>query len=165
MTNRNKNIMIVALLLLAAMAVILGVFLWQAKQNFPENIKVREDGVTEGILAVRDLRLHPAESREYSVDLFCEASGSYYISLDYEEKKNGGMKSFVDVTVKFGDSVVYEGNLATLMDADIQLQFLGELHATDPTTISICYEMPIEVGNEAQRTYADFDVHFEIKKA
>ena len=78
--------MIVALLLLAAMAVILGVFLWQAKQNFPRNIKVREDGVTEGIMTVRDLKLHPAESREYSVDLFCEASGSYYISLRARRK-------------------------------------------------------------------------------
>ncbi len=140
-------------------------FLGKAKEDFPENITVSEDGVTESILAVRDLKLCPTESKEYSVNLVCAASGSYHISLDYEEKKNGGMKPFVDVTVKFNGEVVYEGELAALLDSGELIQFEGELHAEEPLVVSICYLMPYDVGNEAQGTYADFDIHLKIEKS
>ena len=165
MKNRSINMLIVALLLLAALSVTLITFLTKAKEDFPKEIRVNADGETETILAVRDLKLHPSESKRYDVDLICAASGSYYISLDYEEKTNGGMKPFVDVTVMCGDVVVYRGNLAALLDADVQIQFLGELHEKEPLPISVIYEMPRETGNEAQRTSAEFDICLKIKKA
>lgn len=165
MKNRSINMLIVALLLIAALSVTLITFLAKAKEDFPKDIRVNADGESETILAVRDLKLNPSESKCYEVNLYCAASGSYYISLDYEEVTNGGMKSFIDVTVKCGDVVVYKGNLGALLDADVQVQFLGELHETEPVVISVCYEMPREIGNEAQSTYAEFDVCLKIKKA
>ncbi len=166
MKNKSINILIVSLLLLGIIAVMLIVFLGKAKEDFPENITVSEDGVTESILAVRDLKLNPTESKEYSVNLVCAASGSYHIYLDYEEKEDGGMKSFVDVTVKFDGKVVYEGDLAALLGDEGELiQFEGELHAEEPLVVSICYLMPYDVGNEAQGTYADFDIHLKIEKS
>lgn len=164
MKNRSINMLITALLLLGAISVTLVFFLWKAEENFPKNIRVRQDGITEDILPVRDLHLNPTESKEYSVDLVCDASGAYYITLDYEELENGGMKHFVNVTVKADNEVIYEGPLAALLDSDKILQFEGNLFATKPLTVSICYLMPYEVGNEAQGTYADFDVHIKIEK-
>ena len=167
MKNRSVNILIVALLLLALMSVMILVFLEKAHDDFPKDITVVEDGVTESLLPIRDLKLNPTESKEYSVNLYCAASGSYYIYLDYEETEDGGMKHFVDVTVKANDTVVYEGKLDKLIDDPNEIiQFEGELNAKskDPFVISITYLMPREIGNEAQGTYSDFDIHLTIKK-
>ena len=165
MKNKNINMLIVGLLLLGLMAVMLIVFLGKAKEDFPKNITVSENGVTESVLAIRDLKLNPTESKEYSVNLLCAASGSYHIYLDYEEKADGGMKPFIDVIVKFDDEVVYEGELSALLDGDEVIQFEGELHETEPLVVSICYLMPYDIGNEAQGTYADFDIHLKIEKS
>lgn len=164
MKNRSINILITALILVGLLAATLTMFLLKAKDNFPKNIKVKGDGITESILPIRDLRLNPTESKEYSVELVCDASGAYDISLDFEELANGGMKPFVNVTVKAGGEVVYEGGLEALLDGDRVLQFEGTLYATDPLVISICYLMPHDIGNEAQGTYSDFDIHLKIKK-
>ena len=167
MKNRSANILIVALLLLVMMSVILIVFLEKAHEEFPENITVEANGVTESILPIRDLRLTPTEAQEYSVNLVCEASGSYYIFLDYEETVDGGMKPFVDVTITCGDLVVYTGSLEDLFKEDNILQFEGNLESKEkpPLVLTFRYEMPHHVGNEAQGTYSDFDVHIKIKKS
>ena len=94
-------------------------------------ITVKENGVTESILEVRDLKLNPTESMEYDVNLLCDASGMYHISLDYNETEDGGMKPFVDVTVKVGGEQVYEGKLEELsarfgaLGADVVEQACG----------------------------------------
>ena len=168
MKNRSINMLIVSLLLLGVFSVILTVFLWQAKEDFPKDITVDEGGVTETILAVRDLKLNPTESKEYSVNLFCAASGGYDISLDYEETVNGRLKQFVSVTIKANDTVVYEGGLMALLDGNEVIRFNGELRNKKdekPLVLTIIYHMPRSVGNEAQGTYADFDIHLSIKKS
>ena len=93
------NVLIFGLLIIGAMAVVLLVLLHQAKEEFPERITVTEDGVTDSILPIRDLKLHPSESKEYSVNLVCLASGFYHIYLNFEETQDGGMKQFVNVSV------------------------------------------------------------------
>ena len=165
MKNRSINIMIVAFLLFCVMSTILIAFIINAHDTFDEKIKVRADGVTESVMTVRDLHLSPTESKEYTVDMVCEASGSYHIYLDYVELTDGGMKPFVRVTVSYGDTVAYEGTLAELIDTDAVVCFETELTADDPVPITVRYEMPREVGNEAQGTYAGFDVNIKIEKS
>ena len=164
MKNKSINILIVSLLLLAVMAVVLITFLTKAKEDFPKNITVDSDGVTESILPVRDLMLNPTESKEYSVNLVCDASGSYLITLDYVEKVDGGMKHFVDVTVTCGDIILYNGSLSNLLDTDTVLEMEGELQSEDPLVLTFRYEMPRGVGNEAQGTHSDFDIVLKIAK-
>lgn len=167
MKTRNVSIIIVALLVLVMMAVMLIVLIEKAHEDFPKDITVDSDGEIESILPVRDLRLNPTESKGYNVNLFCLASGSYYVFLDYQEKEDGGMKEFVDVTVTCGDLTVYSGTLAELLDGDMILEFEGELRSKDkpPLVLSFEYEMPGSVGNEAQGTYSDFDIEIKIKKS
>lgn len=164
-TNRNIGIMIVAFLLFVVLSVILIVFLIRAHENFEKNIKVKENGVTEAVFAVRDLALVPTESREYHINLVCEASGGYHVFLDYNEKKDGGMKHFVEVTVKVDGKTVHVGSLAELIDDGKTVTFDSELYADDPVVITVVYRMPDDVGNEAQGTYADFDICLKIVKS
>ena len=74
------------------------------------------------------------------------------------------MKHCVDVTVKSDGEVVYKGNLVELIDGKKTIEFDGELYAEDPVVITVCYEMPRNVGNEAQGTFADFDIRLKIEK-
>ena len=167
MKKQNIYMLIVGFVLLSLMAVMLIFFLEKAKQDFPENITVKENGVTEGIMEVRDLVLSPTESREYSVNLFCDASGSYYIDLDFEETADGGLKQFIKVIISADGHPVYNGPLTDLLDGDEVISFEGELLSSDkePFVVTVRYFMPYDVGNEAMGTYADFDVHIKIKKS
>lgn len=164
MKKKSVNLLVTALLLLGAVAVVLFVFLGHAKEVFDDNLTVSADGETTHVMKVRDLRLNPADSREYTVNLLCEASGGYRITLDFEEKTDGGIKHFINVSVKCGDETVYTGPLALLIDEGKTVEFLATLEADDPVPITIKYEMPYETGNEAQETYSDFNVKLTINK-
>ena len=165
MKNKNINMLIVALLLAGLMAVMLIFFLEDAHDSFEEDIKIDQDGVLESTLAVRNLHLIPAQSREYKVNLVCKASGGYFVSLDYVEDKDGGMKEFVVVTVSCNGKLIYNGSLKTLLDTDLVLEFEEELYSDTPAVIVFNYSMPYEIGNEAQGTYADFDIKLNINKS
>lgn len=158
--------LIVGIILLSLMAVMLLVFLWDAKEKFPKEITVSADGVTESILPIRDLHLNPTETKEYSVNLFCRASGGYNVYLDFEETEDGGMKPFVDVAVKVDGEVIYEGRLLDLLSENGEtVKCHTELYAKEARVFTLSYTMPRDVGNEAQGTYSDFDVHLGIKKS
>ena len=165
MKNRSINILITAFVLLGILAFSLAIFIQWAHEVFRDGITVSENGVTESVIKVRDLKLNPTESKEYSVNLVCEATGSYFITIDYTETEDGGMKDFVNVKVRCNDEVVYEGSLAALINTDEVIEFEGELDAEDPLPVYITYEMPKDVGNEAQGTFSDFDITFKIKKS
>lgn len=164
MKNRNINILIVALILAGIMAFMLAVFIEDAHDKFEENITVDAGGVTETTLEVRDLRLIPTQKSEYSVNLVCAASGDYNVYLDYVEKKDGGMKPFVTVTVSCDGNQIYRGGLSELLDNDIIIEFEETLEAKEPRVITFIYEMPYETGNEAQGTYSDFNIKLTISK-
>lgn len=165
MKNKSINMLIVAFVLLAAFAIVITVYIFQAREDFDNDITVSENGVTEAIFEERSLKLVPTEKKELEVNLFCKASGEYHVTLDFIESANGEMKHFVNVTVLCGGVSVYEGKLATLLDDPTEkVIFDSELYSKDPTPIIIRYEMPYETGNEAQGTTADFNVHFKINK-
>ena len=164
MKNKNINMLITAMILIIVFSVMLAVFLAMAHDEFDDNITVTVDGVTEKTLKVRDLRLSPTEKKEYVVGVFCSASGGYDISLTYVETLDGGMKPFVNVWVECEGVRVYEGTLVDLLDGGTVIRFAGELEAKDPLPITFCYEMPYEIGNEAQGTSADFDIKLKIEK-
>ncbi len=164
MKNKSLNMLIVGMLLLAAVSIALVVFLDRAHSGFQEDITVKADGVTEKIMSVRDLKLSPTEKKEYSVNFYCAASGLYSMTVDYMEKEDGGMKNYVNVDVIFGDEVLYEGRLSELLDGDVLVKFDGQLHESEPLTVSFIYEMPREIGNEAQGTWSDFDIRFIVEK-
>ena len=164
MKSKTFGIFVTAFVVLMAISITLVVFIEYAKEVFPENITVQSEGVTETILPIRDLRLNPSESKDYSINLVCEATGSYLVTLDFLETVDGGMKEFVDVSVTVGGALTYSGRLSELIAGEARAEFETELSATEPVVITVHYEMPREIGNEAQGTYADFDVRLAIKK-
>ncbi len=164
MKNKSINLLIVSLLLLGMVGIALIAFVEESHDDFKESIRVNEEGVTKETLEVNDLMLNPTEKREYEIALTCPASGDFDLSMDYEETTDGGMKPFVRVRIQCGDAVLYEGGLAELLDTDRVIALACELVADEALLLRICYEMPYEVGNEAQGTFADFNVYLKIEK-
>ena len=167
MKNRSFYILITAMVLLSIMAVLLIFFLFNADQKFEGSIMVKENGITETLIPVRDLVLSPGVEKDYDVKLICDASGSYFVRIDFQEKADGdgGMKEFVDVIVEFDGKEVYQGRLTELIDEGFVIDTEHELKAKDPVDVTFRYIMPMEIGNEAQGTYAYFDVHIVIEKS
>ena len=164
MKKRTFQIMIVAMLVVSILAVMFIFFLDRAHGEFRDNVRVRSVGRTEKVMAIQNLQLNPTEKEEYTVDFTCDASGGYDFSIEYIETEDGGMKHFVNVTMYFSDEAIYTGSLAELIDSDVTVSFVGELHETKPTTVKFVYEMPYETGNEAQGTWADFKIRFSVEK-
>ena len=165
MKDRSFYILVTAILLLSAMALMLIIFLHEADESYEDSITVDANGVTETLIPVRDLTLTPGVKKEYDVNLICQATGSYFIHVDFQEKDDGGMKEFVDVRVEFDGEQVFDGKLTELIDEGVVIEGEGELHSEEPFEVHFYYEMPVEVGNEAQGTYSTFDVHILIKKS
>ena len=165
MKQRGMTILTISLALLGAIGVMLLVFVNQAHEEFKENVQVSENGVTEEVLVIRDLMLNPAEKKQYEVKLTCPASGQFNITLDHEEIEDGGMKPFVNVRIFCNDREVYCGTLVELLDHGTLATMQAELHATEPALLRVVYEMPYETGNEAQGTFADFNIRLTIEKS
>ena len=165
MKNRSVNILIVALCLLIVLSVTLAIFIEKARQDFEGDLRVSANGVTEKIFVVRELSLNPTESRDYTVNLLCAASGVYNLTLDYNETRDGGMKDHVVVTMTLGDELIYAGTLANLLQDGVSVQTVCTLEEKDSIPLKVHYEMPHHIGNEAQGTSADFKISLAIKKA
>lgn len=164
MKNRSINMLIVAIVVITAMSIMLLLFLDDAHRSFEGDITVKENGVTESVIPIRDLTLTPGVSKEYEVNLVCKATGSYHISLDYIEEADGGMKQFVNVEILADGEQIYEGALTELIDGEPNIVFDAELDDARPTVLTFIYEMPVDTGNEAQGTFSDFDISIAIKK-
>lgn len=164
MSKLAIRILIAALCVLATMGGILAAYVQMAHEDFEENITLSKEGATHQTLSVQNLTLYPATSRTYTVHLRCKASGTYRILLDYEEKNDGGLKPFVDVTVRVGGRDAWRGTLAELLDGEVIPTLTGELQAKESFDVQVVYTMPEQVGNEAQDTFSDFDIHFIIEK-
>lgn len=164
MKARSINILIAAVLVLTAMSIMLLFFLIDADRRFEGEITVEENGITETTIPVRDLALTPGYEKYYDVNLFCRATGSYHVTIEYLEEVDGGMKHFVDTTVEFDGEVIYKGPLTELIDDGLTLNFDTVLDDAVPATLVFRYVMPLETGNEAQGSFADFDISITVKK-
>jgi hypothetical protein len=164
MKNRSINMLIVATIVLTAMSIMLLFFLNDAHNTFEGDITVNEYGVTETVIPIRDLTLTPGDQKDYDVNVYCKATGSYHVSIDVIEDKDGGMKKFVNVKILSDGAQIYEGALTELIDDDLIIIFDAELDNSRPTVLTFIYEMPLDTGNEAQGTFSDFDIQVNIKK-
>lgn len=164
MKNRSFYILITAMVLLSIMAFILIAYIFRADQKFEGSIMVKENGITETLIPVRDLVLSPGVEKDYDVKLICDATGTYDVYLNFVEVEDGGMKEFVLVAVELDGKQVYEGSLTELIDEGVTIETVCELKSNDPVDVTFKYTMPLDTGNEAQGTFSTFDVHVVIEK-
>ena len=98
------------------------------------------------------------------INVYCKAEGSYSVVLDYNETEDGGLKKFVDVEVKLNDETIYTDSLEDLLMEGETIDFSTDLFSATPAVIKIIYKMSDKIKNEAQETFADFDIKLSIEK-
>lgn len=138
--------------------------LWYSHDDFKKRVNVKGDGVTTETFSCGELALTPAQTKELEIELYCKANGSYDVTLWLTEKSDGGLKNFVLVEVLADGEQVHEGGLSDLLKEDVAVKFDSILHDNKATVITIRYTMPEDMGNEAQNTYAAFDITIKIEK-
>jgi hypothetical protein len=163
MSNKTKNMLIACtFILLLLVTVVLGYFI-VVRRNFTNTIVIKNNKEIHNIMEVSNLRLLPSESKEYEISLSSRISGDFIITMNYNENKDGGMKEFVDVKIMIKDDVIYDGKLSELFNEEAILTYKFTVTDGYESKILILYSMDESVGNEAERTYADFEIDFTVK--
>ncbi|MBO6263022.1 MAG: hypothetical protein J6N93_01950 [Clostridia bacterium] len=155
--RRTRNILILILIIFTLVGIALFFFIRQVQSDFSEEITVEIHGTTTSVLTVDDLNLKPGEYREYAVNLKSDVDIEYTIDLDFVETDDGGLKNFINTEIKCLDET-HTKALCDLLNGEDKITFKCPLQKDVVTQIVIRYYMPIETGNEAQGTAADFNV-------
>ena len=159
----NKSVFMRVVTLVASALIIVGVSLmtWmlvtEEKRN---NIEVSlADGKTETI-EFEDLSLVPGEECEYDIKLKGDNAKQYDLSLDFvdtDETQTKTLKEFVRVKIFAGGELVCDELLAKVFEGeDIVLPV--DFKEGNNTELKIVYYLPLEVGNEAKRAEAVFEL-------
>lgn len=129
--------------------------------NLDNIIIVDEDGAST-TLDIFNLTLSPGEVQEYEIDLESLHTGTYEITISLKEDDDGGLKDFVDVEIILIDRVIGTIKLKELLDNDFNIKFEMDLTTEKKEGFIFKYSMPIDIGNEAMKTYAKFTAHINI---
>ena len=129
-----------------------------ARSEFTNSVKIDGSGYAEKEFEIRNLQLHPNESKSYTVEVAPEFGGEFEISIVYREIEDGGLKEFVHVSIAIDGKEIETCSLKNLLEGKSNIVLLQTFDEKQPLKLTVTYIMPYEVGNEAQGAYADFDV-------
>lgn len=147
--------------------IILGFVVWMIVNNFSDDKEVDFDA--EGFhetVSIEGLALVPGDERDYSFKLKCRDKGEYQVGLRMVEKPegDGGLKEFINVKIVLDDKVLYEGSLKEVLLGEAVIYGEPVSFSRESVDLVITYAMPIEVGNEAMGTFADFDMTLMVSE-
>ncbi len=123
-----------------------------------------EERVTGNTVKTNLSGLAPTFSETYEVKLKLVDGGEYTFGLDFSETKDGGLKNYVDVTVKDGATTVAEGTLAELLGGG-KVNYTKSLSDGGTLTLKFVYTMQQDVTDEAAGgASAAFNIKIGIKE-
>ena len=163
----KKHISNRLLILLSFLALVCMIFFivanWYAcgLDGFKKEIKIVKDGTTIDSMEIKSLSLHPGESVDYQVVLNAPMSGSYQVTLDFNEKVDGGLKQFIVVVINDGSKNVLNKGLSDVLAGD-KITLTCNIEEKKPYVLDISYVMPEDVNNDAMGTTATFEIEFCI---
>lgn len=156
--NKSIWVLIISFIVVAFISIAIIFNNLDARSEFTNSVKIDGSGYAEKEIEVRNLQLHPNESKSYTIEVAPEFGGDYEISINYQEIKDGGLKEFVTVSFSVDGKQVQSSSLKSLLDSKSSIVILQNFSEDKPLKLTVTYIMSYEVGNEAQGTYADFDV-------
>ena len=160
--NRMFWAIMITVCTLIAFGVVLLVSTNKDFDDMKKSVTVSADGVTQETLEIKDLSLVPGDKVEYEISLTITASATYHLTLDFSEEKDGGLKQFVNTTIKLDEKEVSSDKLSAFLSGKKMDEKLAAEEG-QVLSLKIIYDMGIEVGDEAQETYSDFDVALTIE--
>lgn len=164
MKKGKINILIFCTIALVIIAMVFIMYILDANKSFNNRIVIRNNGKAHEILEVSDLSLLPSQSKDYEIELVSMLEGNFDLAFDFKQSNDGNLSEFVDVSIKVGEEVYFEGKLSELFAVDNVVTMTLYLDKTDPQIIVITYSMDSEVGNEAKNTYSTFVIDLTIER-
>ena len=141
--------------ILAGVGLTVGVLVGSKDRN---TLRVElQEGKPESIV-FEDLNMAPGKSTEYTISLTNDVTGDCALSFSFEELEDSPLKQYVYATVEINGESVCDELLADLLDGH-EITTDITLHRSEPTTVTVRYSMPVEIGNEAQNTTASFQIN------
>ena len=157
MTGRNLKRIILSV---GSVMIIIGVSLmgWMlANENDQGVIEVKlEEGKTE-TLSFEHLTLIPGQECEYVIQLEKASADTYNLELDFVEIEEKTLKNYARVKIVAGDEVVCDELLADAFESDVIVLPVDYAEGKN-TELKIVYYLPSEVGNEAKKAEAIFEL-------
>ena len=130
-----------------------------AKDSFElgEDVTLRPEGETTITQEVTELNLVPGTSQSYSVDMKCKAENKYAINVAFTETGDNSLRQFTFVEIYLNGGFVGKASLDELLKGK-NFDTECKLYANTAAILEFRYDMPLEVGNEAEGASANFDV-------
>ena len=117
-----------------------------------------ESGKTQSV-EFKAFSLVPGEQKEYKVSLESGSVKKYDLSLEFIEtkEKSPNLKDFARVKVISNDTVICDELLAEAFEKE-NVTLHVDVAASQNTELTVVYYLPIDVGNEAKNTEAEFEL-------
>lgn len=134
-----------------------------AKDSFVlgEDVTLRPEGETTITQKVAELSLIPGTSKSYSVEMKCKAENTYAVKIFFTETGESALRDFTFVEAYLDGTSLGKVSLDELLEGKT-FDAECKLRASSAAVLELCYTMPLEVGNEAERAVANFDVTISV---
>lgn len=115
-----------------------------------------DDGETE-TLTFENLSLVPGEECEYIIQFEKTNAKKYDLELDFVETKENTLKNYARVKIFANGEVICDELLADAFDKE-KIMLPVDFDEGKNTELKVVYYLPIDVGNEAKRAEAVFEL-------
>ena len=156
----TKSTIMRIVLAVGSVLIIVGVSLmgWMfATQDERGVIEIKlENGESES-LAFEDLTLVPGEECEYIIQLKKASASTYDLELDFKETEEKTLKNYARVKIFASGEVVCDELLADAFEKE-KIVLSVDFDEGKNTELRVVYYLPVDVGNEAKRAEAVFEL-------
>ncbi len=149
------------ILIAGSVLIFIGVSLmsWMLATEDERNvIEVKLNGGNTEQLTFENLSLVPGEECEYTIQLGKSGLSKYDLVLDFVEIEEKTLKNYARVKIVSNGEVVHDELLAEAFEND-DIVLPVDFDEDKNTELKIVYYLPVEVGNEAKKAEALFELH------
>lgn len=161
MTKKLTYIAIIVFVVLAVAGIAIGSVVLSGQNSFEKNVTLSQDDVTQEELSVSLKGLYPGKSVEYTVRFGGGAAKKYDLELAFLPKGETSLSPYIDLEVELNGEIVSTQRLSEYFEGEA-VRFVMDMKDESTSALIFRYRMPLEVGNEAQNTKADFKIDIKV---
>lgn len=149
-----------SVLIISSAIILIGVALttWiLATEEERNNIEVVLSNGKTQCIEFSDLALIPGGQSEYKIVLKSNNAKEYELRLDFVELEEDVLKNFARVKIMSDDGLICDELLATVFTEEPRV-IPVDFNTRTNTELTIVYYLPLDVGNEAKKAEAVFEL-------
>ncbi len=162
MTKKLIYILICVLVVFAVAGTSVLFVFFSDKNVFEKNITLSKDDTVSEVLSVSLDGFYPGKSVEYTVNFDGTLKGLFKITITFSRSGETSLSDYITVDIQSGNEIKASKTLTDFLNDDTTV-FVIDTADADESKLIFRYTMPVDTGNEAQNTKADFDIDLWIK--